>query len=142
MFCAACCCAQVHAYERTHAVYKYKRDDCGPMYVTIGDGGNIVSGWVAALVVCRNHRRTRAWSRPRMLCHGSHHRVAAQEGPYRNFVDQTNPYANNVTYCSTLAYGGKGPNELQATNGLWGPGYQTQVRRKDPRRRRQAPTQR
>jgi hypothetical protein len=31
----------VHAYERTHPMYRYKVDNCGPMYVTIGDGGNI-----------------------------------------------------------------------------------------------------
>ncbi|GIM13200.1 hypothetical protein Vretimale_16381 [Volvox reticuliferus] len=31
----------VHAYERTHPVYKYRRDDCAPIYVTVGDGGNI-----------------------------------------------------------------------------------------------------
>ena len=30
----------VHAYERTHGMYKYKRDSCGPAYITIGDGGN------------------------------------------------------------------------------------------------------
>lgn len=32
---------QVHAYERTNRVYRYKLDRCGPVYVTIGDGGNI-----------------------------------------------------------------------------------------------------
>ena len=26
----------VHAYERTHPVYDYERNDCGPMYLTIG----------------------------------------------------------------------------------------------------------
>jgi hypothetical protein len=31
----------VHAYERTNPVFNYTRDDCGPMYTTIGDGGNI-----------------------------------------------------------------------------------------------------
>ncbi|GLI71506.1 hypothetical protein VaNZ11_016727 [Volvox africanus] len=31
----------VHAYERTHPVYKYRRDNCAPIYVTVGDGGNI-----------------------------------------------------------------------------------------------------
>jgi len=31
----------VHAYERTHPVYRYSRDACAPMYVTVGDGGNI-----------------------------------------------------------------------------------------------------
>ena len=31
----------VHAYERTHPVYQYQRNTCGPVYVTIGDGGNI-----------------------------------------------------------------------------------------------------
>jgi len=31
----------VHAYERTHPVYKYKLDNCGPVWLTIGDGGNV-----------------------------------------------------------------------------------------------------
>ncbi|KXZ54062.1 hypothetical protein GPECTOR_5g17 [Gonium pectorale] len=31
----------VHAYERTHPMYKYRPDTCGPIYVTIGDGGNV-----------------------------------------------------------------------------------------------------
>ncbi|XP_050381858.1 purple acid phosphatase 22-like [Argentina anserina] len=30
----------VHAYERFTRVYKNKADPCGPIYVTIGDGGN------------------------------------------------------------------------------------------------------
>ncbi|KAK3118406.1 hypothetical protein QOZ80_9BG0698590 [Eleusine coracana subsp. coracana] len=30
----------VHAYERFKRVYKGKPDPCGPVYVTIGDGGN------------------------------------------------------------------------------------------------------
>lgn len=31
---------QVHAYERSNRVYNYTLDSCGPVYVTIGDGGN------------------------------------------------------------------------------------------------------
>ncbi|CAA0837854.1 Probable purple acid phosphatase 20 [Striga hermonthica] len=30
----------VHAYERFVRVYNNKADDCGPVYITIGDGGN------------------------------------------------------------------------------------------------------
>lgn len=30
----------VHAYERFTRVYKNKADPCGPVYITIGDGGN------------------------------------------------------------------------------------------------------
>lgn len=30
----------VHAYDRSTPVYKYKTDTCGPIHVTIGDGGN------------------------------------------------------------------------------------------------------
>ena len=30
----------VHSYERTHPLFKYRRDACGPIYITIGDGGN------------------------------------------------------------------------------------------------------
>ncbi|KAE8666297.1 putative purple acid phosphatase 20 [Hibiscus syriacus] len=30
----------VHAYERFTRVYNGKADDCGPVYITIGDGGN------------------------------------------------------------------------------------------------------
>ncbi|XP_076951645.1 purple acid phosphatase 23-like isoform X1 [Bidens hawaiensis] len=32
---------QVHAYERMNRVYNYSLDPCGPVYITIGDGGNI-----------------------------------------------------------------------------------------------------
>ena len=31
----------VHAYERTHPVANYNRNPCGPVYVVVGDGGNI-----------------------------------------------------------------------------------------------------
>ena len=31
----------VHAYERSHPVYKYQRDACGPVYLSLGDGGNV-----------------------------------------------------------------------------------------------------
>lgn len=31
----------VHAYERMNRVYDYKLDPCGPVYITVGDGGNI-----------------------------------------------------------------------------------------------------
>ncbi|CAN8268133.1 unnamed protein product [Cochlearia groenlandica] len=30
----------VHAYERFKTIYKQKANPCGPMYITIGDGGN------------------------------------------------------------------------------------------------------
>ncbi|KDP26377.1 hypothetical protein JCGZ_17535 [Jatropha curcas] len=30
----------VHAYERSNRVYNYELDPCGPIYITIGDGGN------------------------------------------------------------------------------------------------------
>ncbi|EFH51417.1 hypothetical protein ARALYDRAFT_904527 [Arabidopsis lyrata subsp. lyrata] len=31
----------VHAYERMNRIYNYTLDPCGPVYITIGDGGNI-----------------------------------------------------------------------------------------------------
>ncbi|KAI8537895.1 hypothetical protein RHMOL_Rhmol09G0059500 [Rhododendron molle] len=31
----------VHAYERMNRVYNYTLDPCGPLYITVGDGGNI-----------------------------------------------------------------------------------------------------
>ncbi|KAJ4851517.1 Purple acid phosphatase 15 [Turnera subulata] len=30
----------VHAYERANRVYNYTLDPCGPVYITVGDGGN------------------------------------------------------------------------------------------------------
>ncbi|CAI0380384.1 unnamed protein product [Linum tenue] len=30
----------VHAYERINRVYNYTLDSCGPVYITVGDGGN------------------------------------------------------------------------------------------------------
>ena len=30
-----------HAYERTKPVYNWTLDDCGPMHITIGDGGTV-----------------------------------------------------------------------------------------------------
>ncbi len=32
---------QVHAYERCNRVYNYTLDASGPVYITVGDGGNI-----------------------------------------------------------------------------------------------------
>lgn len=31
---------QVHAYERSNRVYNYTLDPCGPVHITVGDGGN------------------------------------------------------------------------------------------------------
>ncbi|KAK9160168.1 hypothetical protein Syun_006509 [Stephania yunnanensis] len=31
----------VHAYERMNRIYNYSLDSCGPVYITVGDGGNI-----------------------------------------------------------------------------------------------------
>ncbi|KAJ1694365.1 hypothetical protein LUZ63_011063 [Rhynchospora breviuscula] len=31
----------VHAYERMNRVYNYGLDPCGPVYITVGDGGNV-----------------------------------------------------------------------------------------------------
>jgi hypothetical protein len=31
----------VHAYERTKPVRNYQVDECAPVHITIGDGGNI-----------------------------------------------------------------------------------------------------
>lgn len=31
----------VHAYERTWPVYNWTLDDCGPVHITLGNGGNI-----------------------------------------------------------------------------------------------------
>lgn len=31
----------MHAYERMNRVYNYTLDSCGPVYLTVGDGGNI-----------------------------------------------------------------------------------------------------
>lgn len=30
----------VHAYERSNRVYNYTVDPCGPVHITVGDGGN------------------------------------------------------------------------------------------------------
>ncbi|XP_042513597.1 purple acid phosphatase 15 [Macadamia integrifolia] len=30
----------VHAYERSNRIYNYTLDPCGPVYITVGDGGN------------------------------------------------------------------------------------------------------
>lgn len=30
----------VHSYERTHNIYNDEIDECGPMYLILGDGGN------------------------------------------------------------------------------------------------------
>lgn len=31
---------QVHAYERSNRVYNYTLDQCGPVHIVVGDGGN------------------------------------------------------------------------------------------------------
>ncbi|KVH90975.1 Alkaline phosphatase D-related protein [Cynara cardunculus var. scolymus] len=33
-------CMRVHAYERSNRVYNYTLDPCGPVHITVGDGGN------------------------------------------------------------------------------------------------------
>ena len=36
----------VHAYERNHAVYNGCRDECGPVYLNLGNGGNYEGAYV------------------------------------------------------------------------------------------------
>ena len=36
----------VHAYERSHAVFDGCRDECGPVYLNLGDGGNREGAYV------------------------------------------------------------------------------------------------
>lgn len=36
----------VHAYERTAAVYKWQLDECGPVHLNLGDGGNREGAYV------------------------------------------------------------------------------------------------
>lgn len=36
----------VHVYERTYPVYDNQLDDCGPIHMTIGDGGNYEGTYV------------------------------------------------------------------------------------------------
>ena len=36
-------CRHVHAYERCNRVYNYNVDPCGPISITVGDGGNHAS---------------------------------------------------------------------------------------------------
>lgn len=31
----------MHAYERMNRIFNYTLDPCGPVYITVGDGGNI-----------------------------------------------------------------------------------------------------
>ena len=31
----------LHAYERTNPVFNYTVDQCGPVHITMGDGGNV-----------------------------------------------------------------------------------------------------
>lgn len=35
------CARAVHAFERTHPMNNYTLDACGPVYLTVGDGGNL-----------------------------------------------------------------------------------------------------
>ena len=30
-----------NGYERTHPVYQYQNSNCGPIYLNVGDGGNL-----------------------------------------------------------------------------------------------------
>ncbi|KAA3480588.1 purple acid phosphatase 23 isoform X2 [Gossypium australe] len=41
MACSSLASTMVHAYERMNRVYNYTLDACGPIYITVGDGGNI-----------------------------------------------------------------------------------------------------
>ena len=36
----------VHAYERTAAVYKWQLNECGPVHLNLGDGGNREGAYV------------------------------------------------------------------------------------------------
>ena len=79
---------KVHAYERTHPMYNYKPDPCGPVYITVGDGGNVATAPVQA--ADRVHRS------------GASEDLRGpfpKEGPYRNFMDEIVPNSTGVTYC-------------------------------------------
>lgn len=69
----------VHAYERTFGVYDNALAPCGPVYVTIGDGGNregLASGW---------HEPQPAWSafREASYGHGTLELASASEATWR-----------------------------------------------------------
>jgi len=42
----------VHAYERTAAVYKWQLDECGPVHLNLGDGGNREGAYVRSSNDC------------------------------------------------------------------------------------------
>ncbi len=50
----------VHAYERCNRVYNYTVDPCGPIHVTIGDGGMLFFSFL---------RRAPGWQRGFFLSH-------------------------------------------------------------------------
>lgn len=45
-----CCCRHVHSYERMNRVYNYSVDPCGPIHVTVGDGGQASGSYVIQCV--------------------------------------------------------------------------------------------
>ena len=54
-------CRHVHAYERSNRVYKYQVDPCGPIHITIGDGGPPLLPFpVTCNVTCCSHLVCRA----------------------------------------------------------------------------------
>ena len=52
-----CWCRHVHSYERMNRVYNYTVDPCGPIHVTVGDGGEcLYPGEILILHLQKNHQ--------------------------------------------------------------------------------------
>jgi hypothetical protein len=79
----------VHAYERNHRAYNNKRDPNGPVYITIGDGGNregLASKWLAQTPV----------SAYRMATYG-HGEITLVNATHVHWGWHTNPDAEDQT---------------------------------------------
>eukprot|EP00887_Chlorella_sp_A99_P002286 scaffold10.g2286.t1 len=109
----------VHAYERTHRVYDGRRDDCGPVYINIGDGGNREG-------LATRYLDRPAWSafREPSFGHGTLDLVNATHAvwSWRRNVDATSEVAEQLTIerhpaCKALAGARAG---AALARGSWG----------------------
>ena len=61
----------VHSYERIHPVYDFELNDCAPMYINIGDGGNYEGKKISMLpcdVMHPSYSKVVSYSLFRCLC--------------------------------------------------------------------------
>ena len=121
----------VHAFERTHPVYDAKQNACGPIYFTLGDGGNVEAPYrnfiddIDPAATAKNNGTTVTWCESTQG--GGAHGIAGNAKYGSIFSSSYNPSSKwgpgyqkpvNPLSCSSFTYQPGGNSVTRAAGGL------------------------